>query len=68
MSTDDDDPPVYVTVEVCKNCPDIHLVMAMEGEQWRGSIALTEDEWATLIADYHALRQRLLSPGGGKLQ
>lgn len=59
---------IYVGVEVCSDCADIHLVLWMEGQEWRASVALTDEEWQRLISNYHTARQRQLSPGGGRLQ
>ena len=66
--TEQNEGEIYVGVETCGQCEDIHLVIRMESEDVRASIALTDDEWQTLIANYHKLRQVQLSPGKGQLQ
>jgi hypothetical protein len=59
---------VFVGVEMCGKCDDIHLIVTVPGVDMRCSVALTDDEWQCLIADYHKLRQVQLSPGKGRLQ
>jgi hypothetical protein len=61
MTKDED--AVTVRVELCKSCPDIHLVVEAQPEAIKISVAMTDEEWQGLISNYHKLRQQQLSPG-----
>lgn len=67
MSKKDRDSDVYVGVALCNKCPDIHLIVKQDGG-FSASVALTDEDWQELIAEYHKLRQDHLARGGASLQ
>lgn len=67
MSEPDTDEDVYLWVSLCDKCPDIHLIIK-QGDDFSASVALTDEDWQELIAEYHKLRQDHLARGGASLQ